>query len=162
MKRKLMLMVLLICVISTGCMNKNDVQLFETKEEAISNFIEEEEAIHKGSIIEIDLNDHEAVLLFKQMNTAYYLGVTTEVNNQYTTNRLSPGVDIGNTTGAMWEFKTDNENEYTIKITKQKEDVDSIFNKDLGVFITIVKGKRRYEDQNVKNFITSKGIRSIQ
>lgn len=161
MKRKLMLTVLLICVISTGCMYKNDVQLFETKEEAISNFIEEE-AIHNGSIIEIDLNDHEAVLLFKQMNTAYYLGLTTEVNNQYSTNRLSSGVDIGNTTGAMWEFKTDNENEYTIKITKQKEDVDSIFNKDLGVFITIVKGKRRYEDQNVKNLITSKGIRSIQ
>lgn len=161
MKRKLMLMVLLICVISTGCMYKNDVQLFETKEEAISNFIEEE-AIHKGSIIEIDLNDHEAVLLFKQMNTAYYLGLTTEVNNQYSTNRLSSGVDIGNTTGAMWEFQTANENEYTIKITKQKEDVDSIFNKDLGVFITIVKGKRQYEDQNVKNFITSKGIRSIQ
>lgn len=157
MKSKLILIVLFICV--TGCMNKNDMQLFQTKEKAISNFVEEQ-AIKKGAIIEIVLSNHETVLLIEQRSNVYYLAEVTKTKEQYASSKLSAGVSIGNTTGAMWEFTTHNGNEYTIKITKEKEDYDSIFNEDTGVFITIIQGNRDYKDRNLRNII--KGFRRIQ
>ncbi|MOA34045.1 hypothetical protein D3C78_1553910 [compost metagenome] len=96
------------------------------------------------------------------MKDVYYLGEVTENKTKYASVRTSSGVDIGNTTGAMWDFKTNKGDQYTLKITKKQEDIDSIYNKDFELYISIVAGNRKYEDRNVKNVIKSSDIIFVQ
>jgi hypothetical protein len=96
------------------------------------------------------------------MKDVYYLGEVAKSKEKYSLSRISGGVDIGNTTGAMWEFKTFKGNLYTLKITKNKQDADSIYNKEFGLYISIVNGKRNYEDKNTVNVIRSNQIIFIQ
>ncbi|MNW53770.1 hypothetical protein D3C74_313440 [compost metagenome] len=159
MKKFILLLVMFIFV--SGCkINGSNQHFFETKDESITNYIEENS--FKGSILEIDLEGQETVLLFKQMKDVYYLGEVAISKEKYSLSRTSDGVDIGNTTGAMWEFKTFQGNDYTLKISKNKEDSDSIFNKEYGLYISITNGKRQYEDKNTVNIIRSNQIIFIQ
>ncbi|MOA55535.1 hypothetical protein D3C78_1793470 [compost metagenome] len=93
------------------------------------------------------------------MKDVYYLGEVAEnEENKFYSKRISDGVDIGNTTGVMWSFKTIVGNEYTLKITKNKEDINAVYNKEFKLFISIGNGKREYEDKNIENVITSNQI----
>lgn len=155
MKKFILLLVLFISV--SGCKTDgSNQQLFETKDESIKNYIEENS--YKSSILELELEDQETVLLFRQMKEVYYLGEVAISKKKYHLSRTSDGVDIGNTTGAMWEFKTLKGNVYTLKVSKNKEDLDSIFNNEFGLYVSIVNGKRKYEDKNVVNVISSNQI----
>ena len=159
MKKFILLIVVFIFV--SGCQpGASNLILFETKDESIKNYIEENSL--KGSILEIDLENQETVLLFKQMQDKYYLGEVVKSKEKYSLLRISDGVAIGNTTGAMWDFKTFRGNVYTLKISKNKEDSDSIFNKEFGLYVSIVNGKRNYEDENTINVISSNQIIFIQ
>jgi hypothetical protein len=158
MKKQLLFIVFIIFV--TGCKTEDKTVLFETKDKAINFFVQEQSV--EGSILELDLGEVETVLLFQQMKDVYYLGEVAKIKEKYSSFRNSPGVDIGNTTGAMWAFKTYKGNEYAIKISKEKEDINSIYNKDFGLFVSVVKGKRTYEERNVKNIIKSNEIIKIQ
>lgn len=101
MKKFILLIVVFIFV--SGCKpGASNLMLFETKDESIKNYIEENS--FKGSILEIGLENQETVLLFKQMQDEYYLGEVAKSKEKYSLLRISDGVAIGNTTGAMWDF----------------------------------------------------------
>jgi len=146
-------------LIVTGCNKTNSDtkhHLFVSKEEALNSFIKEQST--HGPILELKISELETALLYKQMKDVYYLGEIIESEEKFYSERISPGVDIGNTTGAMWTFETSKGNEYTLKISKNKEDIDSLYNKEFELFISIVNGKRDYQDNNVRNVITSNQI----
>ncbi|WP_040948859.1 hypothetical protein [Gorillibacterium massiliense] len=146
-------LVWLVVVIAlvTGCSVQDQSQLFETKDQAIRYFIEDQ-AI-EGSIAELDIGEQEVVLLVEQSRDTYYVGEIAKVREKYKSVKISGGVYIGNTTGAMWDFETYKGNEYTLKLSKAKEDNEALYNEQFGLFISIALGKRTYEDRMVKNII---------
>lgn len=159
MKKYILLIVVFIFV--SGCKpGASNLKLFETKDESIKNYIEENS--FKGSILEIGLENQETVLLFKQMQDKYYLGEVVKSKEKYSLLRISDGVAKGNTTGAMWDFRTFKGNVYTLKISKNKEDSDSIFNEEFGLYLSIVNGERNYKDENTVNVISSNQLIFIQ
>ncbi|MBW5449469.1 hypothetical protein GE107_26015 [Cohnella sp. CFH 77786] len=157
---KILLFFITLLSFLSGCKTEDELIMFETKEKAIQNFVEEQSI--KGKILEFDLGDVENILLVQQMTDVYYLGEVIKTKEKYSVTRTSSGVDIGNTTGAMWEFKTNKGTTYTIKISKENEDNESIYNKDLGLYISIVKGHRTYEDSRLINILKASEITRIQ
>ncbi|SFS40815.1 hypothetical protein [Paenibacillus sp. 453mf] len=152
MKRLIFITVLILFI--NGCSKEVKLQLFETKDQAIKQYIEEQNVME--SFLELDLVTNETIVLIKQEREIYSLAeLANSKDNKYSFSRISAWVDIGNTTGAMWEFKTNTDNVYTLKISKKQEDPDSIYNNDFDIYISIVNGKRTYNDYNVRNIITS-------
>lgn len=143
----------------TGCNTDNNtkIQYLETKDAAIHSFLKEQST--QGNVLIFEITEHETVLLYKQMTNVYYLGEVAEYeDNKFYSNRISDGVYIGNTTGAMWSFKTAVGNEYTLKISKDKEDTNAVYNKEFELYVSIVSGKREYKDKNIENVIKSNQI----
>ncbi len=141
-----------------GCSTESvtNQQLYETKAEAINRFIEEQST--DGPVLVLEIGRNETILLFKRMGNVYFLGEVANSENKFSATRISAGVDIGNTTGAMWGFKTFKGNEYTLKITKNNEDKESIYNNEFNLYISISSGSRSYEDKDINNVINSDQI----
>lgn len=151
---KKIIFIIVLTLFINGCSKEVKLQLFETKDQAIKQYIEEQNV--KETFLELELVTNETIVLIKQESNMYSLAeLTNSKDNKYSFSRISAWVDIGNTTGAMWEFKTNTDNVYTLKISKQQEDLDSIYNKDFDIYISIVNGKRSYNDYNGRNVITS-------
>ncbi|MGM1045859.1 MAG: hypothetical protein ACQEXX_06910 [Bacillota bacterium] len=151
-------MLVLIILILSGCTKETKIEhpKFESKEAAINNYVEERNV--KGTIIQLNLKSRDIILLTQESKEIYSLGEMIKIKAQYSLVGISAGVDIGNTSGAMWEFKTSNNNKYTIKISKDHEDPDSIYSKEMKLYISVVEGTRTYETQSTMNVIQSNEI----
>lgn len=152
--------ILVVVVFSIGgcnAQNNEDLQLYETKDEAIEGFKNEQSTAY-GPVLKLEMNDNETVLLFRDKKDVYFLGELAPYQDKYTATKITSSVDIGNTTGAMWGFRTYKDNEYTIKISRDKEDNESTYISEFNLYISIVNGQRRYEDKGIINVIKSTEI----
>jgi hypothetical protein len=153
--RKLLLLVLLLLITACSKEEKPQLNLFDTKEQAIHHYVAEESYANE-SFLELVLDTDETIVLIRQSKDVYSLGELAESNGKFSFTRISAWFDIGNTTGAMFNIKTvKGGNVYTIKLSKELQDLQSIYSEDYGIYLTVVEGERAYEDINAINAIRS-------
>ncbi|RIX59207.1 hypothetical protein D3P08_03355 [Paenibacillus nanensis] len=108
--------------------------------------------------LELMLTTGDSVVLVKQNQSFYAMGEIYRNQGEYTFERTSAWVDIGNTTGAMWAFTTKAGTGYKLKIAKSQEDTSSFYNEAVGVYLTVSDGDREYNDINVTNLISAASV----
>jgi hypothetical protein len=125
--------------------NKISEQFFNTKDEAIAHYIEQEKVL--GSIVLLNLSSNEKLLFTEGGVEIYYLGELVEDKGKFSAFKLSTSVDIGNTTGAKWGFNTVKGNKYTIDVSKINDGKKQYIS-ELGLGISVVEGIRFTEGTN--------------
>lgn len=123
-------------------------QTWDTKEEAIQQYINAEKV--DGSIVQLNLSDGQVFLLVEEKNGIYFYsevvstgvdkGAREHTDQQYEVIKVSPSVSIDNSAGASWEYKTQDDHEYTISMMKSDTGQKAVYVEELDLFVTVREG----------------------
>ena len=108
--------------ILTACSEKDNIDYFSTKEEALEHFVEIGNII--GNIDLITTTNDEKLLVTQSSENTYFVGELVEDKKGYYTTRISDNVEM--VLGGGWELNTIDNNDYTIYFEKNKEDLNYI------------------------------------
>ncbi|WP_100372126.1 hypothetical protein [Bacillus sp. FJAT-45037] len=109
---------LVFFMMMVGCSNHtalNDISVFSTKEEALKDFLEE----NQGEMLLIETTHGDELIIFIQSNRMY--SVYEMINNTegFGMAKLTSDVDVSNVEGVSWGISTAENHEYTIHVTKE-------------------------------------------
>lgn len=138
------LMVIAIFFIS-GCTEKDKIDYFSTKAEALKYFIEKENV--EGNIDLIITTKGENLLVVQSRKDVFFVGELIEERKGYYAKRISDSVGVG--IGASWELNTMSKNKYTIFFEQNKEDANYIQFSNGEYHISLVDGHRISEEDIV-------------
>jgi hypothetical protein len=135
------LVVIAIFFIS-ACSEKDDIDYFSTKEEALKQFVQNENV--EGNIDLIIATNDERLLVTESREHTYFIGELIEDKEGYYTKRISANVEM--TIGGSWELNTTNKNEYTIFFEKDREYSNGIPFSNGEYVISLVEGHKISEN----------------
>ena len=139
-------------------------QTWDTKEEAIQQYISTEKV--DGSIVQLNLSDGQVFLLVEEKNGLYFYsevvstgvdkGAREHKDQQYEVIKVSPSVSIEHSAGASWEYKTQDDHEYTISMMKSDAGQEAVYVEELDLFVTVGEGMEAANQvRSVANMLTS-------
>lgn len=150
MKNPLWVFVMVALLVS-GCSDKKEkpaeVRTFETKEEAIQQYINEPNQV--SSIVQLKLPEEQEVLLVEESSDTFYFAKVTAHEQGYYVAKLDAGVRIDNTIGASWQYKMTSDQEYTISIMKPEAAQGGAYVKELDLYVTVAEGAVAFDQMSV-------------
>lgn len=137
-----------MCVLP-GCSGTNNEftpEIFKTKEEAINNYIEQEN--HKGSIVQLNIRDSKKILLNVVGKNVYFLGELVEQGGGYSAFKITATFDFSGSSGASWSFSTLDKSNYQIAISSDGITFPGYFITEIASYISIKKSGDTSEKVN--------------
>lgn len=99
----------------------NEAEQFETKEEAVNAFIEQEKI--EGAIDAIVTTKDDELLVVEARQDVYFVAELIEKKGHYYAERISSNVVLETDGGAAWELTTAHKNNYTIYFDDEQADL---------------------------------------
>lgn len=116
------LIIFMIVLLLAGCnkavKTEPQYQLFETREEALEQFVED---IY-GDVFLITTSYNEEILVTFPRKEAYYVSELKKIDDKYTTIRVSSTISFKDVPGASVSFYSVDENQYTISLHQNEND----------------------------------------
>lgn len=146
-KIKFIFMIITVFLIA-ACSENPDIIHFKTKDEAMDNYIADQNI--QGSFELITTLSNEKLIAAKSIMNSYFVGELIETNKGFYAERISDNVQLE--MGGSWPIITMDGNKYTIFFEKtNKHGFFQMFNGDY--YVSLVKGHEKANVEILTNVI---------